>query len=243
MAAEFSWAAAADVGMGVAGAISSWGVSSANEIVAHANAEAQALVRDAQNQQRASALSLAASMRSMSYRTALTNAGQSSNDASELIARTQESWTRGNFEQGLKGIEQLGAVSARAAAAGVGGASVRAVSQTMQLQQDRLGEQQAEQQGQMSYELLKARSGIMPAAISRLDASPLSANLDYTPTIEQDGNSGLFGLLAQGLLSKGKSLQVALDSIPTSDNTQLPTGDFSRMDRAWQPESQTIQID
>lgn len=244
--AQFSWAAAADVGTGIASAISAWGTASANRIVSKANAAAQERVRKAQNQQRASGISLAATMRSQSYRAALKNAETQFNSSGELIARTQESFTRRNFEQGLKNVEQIGAFAARAAAAGVGGASVRAVSSTMQLQQDRLSERQGERDEETMYELVKQRTGIIPAAVSRLDVSPLNPNIDYTPTFQQGPTGGnLLGFLTEGLLSKSKSLQVALDSISTPDNTQLATGDFARMDRAHFPEAQVspIQID
>lgn len=243
--AGFSGAAAADVASGVASAISAWGTASANKIVAKANAEAMNTVRKAQNQQRASSLTLAGAMRAQSYRASLTNAGEASNSATELIARHQDAWTRGNFEQGLKGAEEMGAYAARAAAAGVGGASVAAVSYTVRLQQSRLAEQTTDRQSQMQYELVKQRSGIMPAAISRLDNSPLAAGLDqndnYVPSSSSGGN--LLGALAEGLMSKSKSLQVMLDSIPKADETQLSTGDFARMDRNWQVEAQSpIQI-
>lgn len=244
MAAQFSWAAAADVATGVAGAISSWGTASANKIVAKANAEAQRVIRDAQNRQRASATTLAGAMRGIAYRAALGNAGDSMNDANTLIARSQEAWTRGNLEMGLKNAEQIGALAARSAAAGVGGASVRAVSYTTQLQQDRLSERMAERQQESMYEMVKARSGIMPAAVSRLDVSPLNPNIDYTPTFDPTaGNSAnLLGFLTEGLFSKAKSLQVALDSLDSgpAETPGLTTGDFARMDRANTP---SITID
>lgn len=242
MAATFSWASAADVASGVGSAISAWGVASANKITAEANAAAAERIRAAQNEQRASAVTLAGVMRSISYRSTLANAGVQANAATELMARTNESFTSSNFEQALKNTEQMGAFAARAAAAGVGGASVRAVSQTVQLQQDRLAQSTEDRQDQTMYELAKARTGIMPAAASRLDISPLSPNLDYTPSYDaSDGNSAnLFAYLTQGLFSKGNSLQVALDSIQYADDTQLPTGDFSRMDRA---SYDSIQID
>lgn len=223
-AATFSWASAADVGTGVASAISAWGTTSANKIVAKANAEAANVVRKAQNQQRASSLTLAGAMRAQAYHAALTNAGEADASAAETIARTSAAWTRGNFEQGLRNMEQIGAYTARAAAAGTGGASVQAVSYSIRLQQARLAERQDERQGQTMYELIKARSGIMPAAVSRLDMSPLAAGLDYNDNYVPQTNTGmgLIGALTEGLLSKGKSLQVALDSIQRPDNSPVP---------------------
>lgn len=235
MAAQFSWAAAADVGLGIAGAFGQWGAASAARTVARANADAANVVRGAQNQQRAANTSLAATMRSLQYKAALTNAGEASNAGSELIARTQESFTRGNFEQGLRDMEQLGAYTARAAASGVGGASVRAVSYTVRLQQARLAERTEERQGEQVYELNKARAGIFPAAASRLDISPLTGGMDYSRNVAPGGGGGGTGLilaLTQGLFSKRESLQVALDSIARGETTTpLSTGDFARMDR------------
>lgn len=247
--AGFSWAAAADVGTGIASAISAWGSASASRIVSRANAEADRVVREAQNKQRAAGLSLAATMREQAYRAGLKNAGQQSNDAAVLIARSQEAWTGRRFEMGLQFAEQSGAFAARAAASGVGGASIRAVSFSQELQQSRVLQQAEERQGQSMYELIKQRAGIMPAAVSRLDVSPLTANQDYTPSFAPAGNGGtdLLGFLATALQGKTKSLQVALDSISPErvDTTVLPTGDFARADRATftMPETSTIQID
>jgi hypothetical protein len=177
-------------------------------------------------------------MRGISYRATLTNAGGEYNNATELMARTQQAWTRGSFEQNLRNVEQLGAVAARSAAAGVGGASVRATSYSMQLQQDRLAQVQQERQGEQTYDMLKARAGIMDAAASRLDVSPLNPNLDYSQSFAPVGNNtSLLGALAQGIMSKSKSLQVALDSIPTettSGPVNLGTVKGSDMDVAFQ---------
>lgn len=241
--AQFSWAAAADVATGIAGAISSYGTIQANKIIAEANAkvakanaEAANTVRKAQNQQRASGLSLAATMRSITDQRILGAAGDATNNAAEFTARTHAVWTRGNVEQGLRDMEQFGAVTARAAAAGVGGASVNAVSYSMRLQQARLAERRAEKQDETDYEFIKQRSGIMPAAMSRMDLSPLAANFDYSQNFYSPaptgGGGSLTGLLIEGLLRKKDSLQVALDSLPRDAGTAYPTtGDFARMDR------------
>lgn len=232
--AQFSWAAAADVASGIGGAISAWGTASANSIVSRANAEAQNRIRAAQNLQRASGLSLAATMRGITDHRIMSAAGDATNSASEVIARTHEAWTRGNIEQGLRDMETFGAVTARAAAAGVGGASVNAVSYSLRLQQARLAERQGEKQDELNYEMLKQRSGIMTAASQRMDLSPLAASMDYSLNSTPSGEGGnLMGALLQGLLSKKDSLQVALDSIPReqSSSPYPTTGDFTRMDR------------
>lgn len=232
----FSYAAGADVFTGLANAYASWAAGSAQRTVSKAQADAQNTIRKAQNQQRAAGLSLAATMRDLSYHATLTNAGEQYNSSSELLARTSEAWARGNFEQGLRNIEQLGAYSARASAAGVGGSSVQIISQTLQLQQARLAERSASKQEDQTYELLKARAGLMPAAISRLDVSPLSPNLDYSMNLTPAGTAGdgLASALIKGLLTKRESLQVAINSL--DENKPLPTtGDFSRMDRAMTP--------
>jgi hypothetical protein len=216
MAASFSWASAGDVSLGVANAISAWGSASANSILTNANIAAQKKIRDAQNMERASSVSLAATMRSLQYNAALKNAGNTSNDAAELLARTQQSWTRGNFEMGLRNIEQVGAYAARAAASGVGGASVQQVSYSVRLQQQRVQQQVEERHGQLDYELIKQQSGIMPAAESRLDITPLKPNFDYSAAGVGTNTPNIGLALIQGLLTKGKSLQTALDSIPNT---------------------------
>jgi alkylation response protein AidB-like acyl-CoA dehydrogenase len=236
MAAQFSWAAGADVITGLSGAFSSWASADANAIISKANADAQNTVRKAQNVERASGLSLAATMRSIVNSRILTNAGDTSNNTNEFLARTQQSWLRGNVEQGLRDMETLGAVTARSAAAGVGGSSVAAVASSLQLAQERRDEQQARGQDQTTYEILKAKSGIMPAASSRMDLTPLSANLDYSQNFASANQTpDLMAALTEGLLRKAPSLQVALDSLTQQkqpDNSRYPTtGDFTRMDR------------
>jgi hypothetical protein len=230
MAAEFNFSnvsAGMSVGSGVASAISAWGTASSNKIVNRANAQAAETIRKAQNQQRASGLSLAATMRGMTYRAALGNAGQSVNDAGELIARQTEAFIRNDMEVSVKGAEQRGAMAARAAAAGVGGASIRVASYTLDLQQARLTERQQERNSEVMYELVKQRAGIMPAAVSRLDVNPLNPNFDYSVSQEQGGNSAnLLMYLAQGVLSQRENLQVGLNAIAGNDfykvRTDLP---------------------
>lgn len=233
MPAQFSWAAGADVLGGVASTISQWGTVSAQRIVANAQADSQNKIRGAQNGQRASALSLAATVRSMANAATLTNAGDSFNSASELLARTHEAAVRGDVEQGIRDAEALGAYTARAAASGMGGASVQAVNYSIRLQQARLAERTDEKDTEVRYELLKQRSGIMPSAASRLDISPLNPNLDYSMNLPvTGGGSSLAMSLIQGLLTKRESLQVALNSIPQDSAPALTTGDFARMDRS-----------
>lgn len=238
---SFSWAAAGDVGLGIGNAISAWSTASANATVASANADAQRVIRDGQNKERAAALSLAATVRSLSFHSALTNAGNADADAADLIARTQQAWTSNKFEMGLRHLEQLGAYTARAAAAGVGGASVQQTSYSVRLQQDRVAKQMDQRENSLSYELIKQRSGIMPATVSRLDVSPLSPNIDYTPSYAGSSTPNLGLSLIQGLLSKKDSLQVALDSIggtgttPTRSNIGPTLDHMDLADAAYQP--------
>jgi alkylation response protein AidB-like acyl-CoA dehydrogenase len=234
--AQFSWAAGADVFSGLTSAYSSWASADANSIVSKANADAQNTIRKAQNEERASGLSLAATMRGIVDSRILNAAGDASNSANELIVRTQQSWVRGNIEQGLRDMETLGSVTAKAAAAGVGGSSVAAVESSLRLAQERRAEQAQRGQDQTTYELLKQRSGIMPAAVSRMDLTPLSANLDYSRNYAASNSEpNLMAALTEGLLRKAPSLQVALDSLTqakTTDASLYPTtGDFTRMDR------------
>jgi hypothetical protein len=233
--ATFSWAAAGDVAGGVAGAFSSWASANATSRVNKANADAANMVREGQNKQRAANSSLAATIRSMANNALLTAGGAATNSASESLARTQEAWTRGNFEQGLRGVEELGAWTARAAAAGVGGSSVQQVSYSMTLKQARMSERQQERQDEGTYDAIVARAGIMPAYSSRSDFSPNNVGLDYSRNQAADGagGTGLLAMLTEGLLRKAPSLQVALDSMnpgPVTPQTTT-TGDFARMDR------------
>lgn len=208
--AKFNWAAAADVGLGLAGGLASMWTSSANNKVAAANADAQNIVRKAQNQERAARTGLAATVRSINNQRTLTAAGDAQRAVTETLLRTADDFTNNRVEAGIRDMEQLGAVYARAASAGVGGGSVQALAYSIALSQARQEERDINQFGQVSYDLLMQRAGMARTAVESLDLSNDSAGLDYSVSTGKVSSGGDWTSLVTGLAGKASSIQLLL---------------------------------
>lgn len=208
--AKFNWAAAADVGLGLAGGLASMLTSSANNQVSAANAEAQNTVRKAQNQERAARTGLAATVRSINNQRTLTASGDAQRAVTETLLRTTDDFTNNRVESGIRNMEQLGAVYARAAATGVGGGSVQALAYSVALSQARQEERDIGQFGQVSYDLLMQRAGMARTAVESLDLSNDSAGLDFSTNTGKISTGGDWTSLVTGLTSKTNSIQLLL---------------------------------
>jgi len=200
--AQFSWAAAADVGLGLLGA---WG----NNKLAKAKADTDNAVREANNEIASAQRGLAATVRGINNRRIMEAAGKNLDAQTRNAARTSDAVARGNFEESIKGAEQWGAQAARAAGTGLGGAGIEAISRTTSLQIQRRQELLQGQGEAITYEQAQATTQIMSNALMGLEAGPLTARQDYTRSVS---NSMATDLIA-GLLSKRDSLSVALGSL------------------------------
>lgn len=201
----FAWA---DLGLRAFGALT----SGSN---ARAAARAQREVIAAQNQQRLAEAGLDAYIRQLNNQRRMQAFEGEDTALVTNAVRAREAFSSGQFEQGLRFSEQQGALAARAAASGVGGASVDAVAQTLDLQQARLEQQQLEGFEQSQYDTLVQRAGLAQSAITGLDSSITRVNLDNRnprgPGTIASLVSGLGGILMD---KDGRaSLQVALGSL------------------------------
>lgn len=210
--ADFSWAAAADVGLGVLGGLSKGLDALGRAGVASANAESQNIVRAGQNEVRRSAAGLAGTIRGINDKRMM-EAASVQRDAFQTNAlRTADAFTNRDFETSIRGAEVMGRQAATAAASGLGGAGIEAISRTTDLQLAR--QKQALDAGQEDVLFDQARGveAVIPAALRGLNQSPIILGYD-----QSQNNAGappnIAGALIAGLLDKRASLQTALGSL------------------------------
>lgn len=222
---NFSWAAAADSGLGLLKGLSAWSNTRASNSLSSAQADAANLIRESQNKVRNAQSGLAASIRAMNETRALTAAGKQFNAAGENLARQQDSFTRGNFEAGLADAEKMGALQARGAASGTGGTALLAMSYSTSLQQGRMQQMRTEQQGQVTYDQALVMAGIMPAAQNSRQFAAAGGGLDMGRNLPNRQGNSLVAALAAGLFSKADSLNVMLGSLEARNGTATGSQD------------------
>lgn len=214
--AEFSWAAAADVGLG---ALS--GVFGA--IAARDTAKAQNEIRRANNSMANSSNVLAKHLQQINNKRLLEAAGKNVNTATRAAGRLQDSQTAQGFEASIAQAEALGQATAQLSAAGMTGSSVAAISQVASLTAARRAQYREQQEKDATYEQLQAINGILPDAIRSLDNSVTTPRQDYT--IDTSGSMASY--LIGGLLGKQRSLQTLLGSLapdPSSPGNGVQIG-------------------
>lgn len=223
--AEFSWAAAGDVGLGLLGGLTKGLGAMGKNAAAAANAEAQNLIREGQNEVERSKRSLAATVRGINNDRLLRAAGKQLDVLTANAVRMSESYTKGNFEQSIKDAESMGAASMRAAASGLGGSSVQAIGQVTQLAQARQAQYRADQQGDQLYDATQATVDVLGNALRQTSTAPLTASMQYGVNSINQSGSTLAGALLEGLLAKDKraSLQTLLGSLAGDEPRAKPT--------------------
>lgn len=214
--ADFSWAAAADVGSGLIGGLSRGLTALGNAEVAKSNAKAANLVREGQNEVRRSAAGLAATIRSINDDRILNAANERRDALVTNAVRTQDAFTRRDFETSVRGAEAHGRISAQVAASGLGGAGITAISKTVDLQLARAKEAAQSQEQSVAYDQGRQVEGVIPSALQALSTSPIILGYDRSVNaVPQSPN--IAGALIAGLLDKRASLQTMLGSL--KDNT------------------------
>lgn len=226
---DFSGAAAGQVGLGVAGAITSFGAASGRRAVASANAEAANIVRAAQNTQRIAQNNLALTVRRINNDRRLAYASKAQDTSTQTILRAQEAFAAGRIEQGLRQAEQLGAGVARAAAAGVGGSSVLAYQQALEGKQARLEQFQEENFADSQEDMFRQRADIFERGLQSVDFSPTTTTLDRSNNVGPGGSvfGDLLGAMTGALIGNEQqrsTLNTLLGSIKPS--ATLPTQSF-----------------
>lgn len=213
--ADFSWAAASDVGLGVLGGLSKGVDALGRSMVANANASAAATVRAGQNEVRRSAAGLAATIKGINDKRMMEAASERRDAFTTTALRTQDAFVNRDFENSIKGAEALGRAAASGAAAGIGGAGIQAISQTTQLQLDRQKQALAAGEQDVTFDEQQGIASVIPQALRGLSTSPLILGYDNsaTPAV---ATPNIAGAMIAGLLDKRASLQTLLGSLQDS---------------------------
>ena len=214
--ATFSWAAAADVGIGLIGALGSNKLS-------RAKADADNAVRQANNDIAREQRGLAATIRGINNKRIMEAAGKNLDATTRNAVRTSDAVARGNFEASIQGAEAWGAQAARAAASGMGGAGIEAISRTTSLQIERRREL-AESQGETAvWEAAQRTTDIVSNALMSTEQGALTARQDFSRSFAPSMASALIA----GLMGRRDSLGVLLGSLDSNKPVSTPIPDRS----------------
>lgn len=198
--------------------------------IQNANADAQNIVRGANNELRRANFSLAATMRQINNQRIARAASDQADAVTTTSIRAQNAFQAGRLDAGLREAEQLGAQAAQAAASGVGGGSVDAVRATLQLRNARLQEAAMQQGDAQQYDLIRQRAGIIEKGIQSTDLRPMSMGLDFSQSQGATGSGfSLIGNLLGGLVdtdAKKATLNTFLGSVQRT----APTVDYGYVD-------------
>lgn len=211
--ADFSWAAAADVGLGVLGGF-------AQGRAAQAQAQAANEIREAQNSVARSASMLARTIQTINNRRILEKGGSNLDAGLRTFSRGQDAFARQGFEASVQQAEVLGRAAASAAAAGVGGSSVMAMAGVTAGALARQREYAKSQQEDVTYDQLLSLTNIMPDAVRAMDNSAISPTQNFT----KDTAGSTLSYLLGGLMSKKESLHTLLGSL-VGDKTKTGGSD------------------
>lgn len=169
-------------------------VDSAQKTVGQANIDAQNLLAQVQTDARnkvagannvlsAAVASLANFSQSASNYWKTFNGGQQINANVTNLLRIQDRQARGSLESRLRSAEQLGALTASAAARGVGGASASMLHSALALTSARSATRTADQYKQVSYDMLMQRSSLASGMVLSLNQGQTFAPMDFTQSV------------------------------------------------------------
>lgn len=179
----------------------------ADKMLKAVNAEASNRVRGSINELNAATSSLSEFMRTTSNQRLMSYAGEKSNAISQNLGRLQDQLAVGSLSNRIKAAEQLGGLSAMAAASGVGGAAVSTIDMTLRLRNAVTQQQIEDNGGYATYDMIQQRAGVIANASQQGNYSQSIAALDYTEDVpsytaipswttfalEQVGKAGLSG--------------------------------------------------
>lgn len=216
--AEFSWAAAEDVGFGLVGGLSKGLNALGAAQIAKANAYAKEVMRKANNQLAASSTQLASTVRNINNNRILEAGAEQVEVLRTNAIRTADSVQSGKFEQSIRDAEQWGHAAAGAAAQGLGGAGVRAIGIVNSLQMARRREMLNSRGEQIAADSERAGTGTMSRALQSLQQGPLQTRQSFGVQSVQTPNIAQY--LLAGLLDKKDSLHTMLGSLYTQPTSE-----------------------
>lgn len=167
--------------------------------VEQAKIDAARITQASGNERAGSNAALAAFSASLGNIRRMDAAGEAVNDSQANSTRSMDSLTTGRLSQRIRAAEELGAATAIASAAGVGGGSVKTYNETVRLM-NAIQEQQVEEAfATQEFASAAQRGNAIKTAVAGLDNNRYVANLDYTQYIDHKKPSGLERALGIGL--------------------------------------------
>lgn len=140
-------------------------------------------VQVASNKLEAAKASLAEFSRSLGNSLRIEAAGKEFNEGVSDLAAALEGRTTNQLNSSLAAAERIGALSAQAAAAGVGGSSVALLNDTIELQRNIEQDLQRQATSRLAAKGSRANAQIMNNAYNQIDLSRALGSFDYTVRI------------------------------------------------------------
>lgn len=171
----------------------------AQAIAAQGQVNAKRITTKSGNLRRAAETDLKLFSQSLGNRRILDAAGKNVNAYGENIAKNMEAATYGDFQTQIQQSEELGAMTAMASAAGVGGSSVEAYNATLRTAYSLQAEQSDRQFTRDLYAATMARGDVISDAVASFDQNVYRADLDVSTYMDVKKPSFMSGLLTLGL--------------------------------------------
>src|SRR5690606_32922459 len=200
------WAQMAAMGLSILGGINQYNLAraqyKAQKTIDDANWEASETIRKASNELGRAQGGLKNWMTSVSNQRLIEAAGDQYNALGENIARHLDQAATGSLQRRVQASEQLGALTAQAAAAGVGGSTSALINGTLRPRTATVNHEIEKQQGQATYDMLAQRAGIMSNAYDSWDYTFVADTANHMAAtkpirVAPDGTSALLNTLAR----------------------------------------------
>lgn len=171
----------------------------ASAIVAQGQVNAKRITTKSGNERRVAQTDLQLFSQSLGNRKIMDAAGKNVNAYGENIAKNMEAATMGAFQDQIRSSEELGAVTAMASAAGVGGSSIEAYNATLETMNGLRREQGERAFKRDLYGATIARGDIITSAVDSFDQNIYRADLDVSTYMDVKKPSFMSGALTLGI--------------------------------------------
>lgn len=171
----------------------------ATAIQSQGQVNAKRITTKSGNERRVAATDLQLFSQALGNRKIMDAAGKNINTYGENIVKNMESATMGDFQSQIRAAEELGATTAMASAAGVGGSSIEAYNATLATVNSLQKEQSNRQFSRDLYAAGEARGSIMTSAVNSLDQNVYRADLDVSTYMDVKKPSFLAGAATLGI--------------------------------------------
>lgn len=171
----------------------------ASAIVAQGQVNAKRITTKSGNEKRVAQTDLQLFSQALGNRKIMEAAGKNINAYGENIAKNLEGAAMGAFQDQIRSAEELGATTAMASAAGIGGSSIQAYNDTLRTMDGLRREQDDRQFNRDLYAAGQARGDILTGAVDSFDKNVYRADLDVSTYMDVKKPSFLAGAATLGL--------------------------------------------